>query len=129
MLQMLHILQMLHVVSQSLSHSMTLCNPMDCSLSGFSVHRTLQARILEWAAFPPPGDLPDPGIKPRSPALQADSLPSELPGKTLKCYTQIYFPLCPLLFSHLIHRFIQLIHGKQRLPPWNLQLILVTLLL
>ena len=31
--------------------------------------------------FPPPGDLPDPGIKPRSPALQADSLPSEPPGK------------------------------------------------
>ena len=31
--------------------------------------------------FPPPGDLPDTGIKPRSPALQADSLPSELPGK------------------------------------------------
>ena len=30
---------------------------------------------------PPPGDLPNPGIKPRSPALQADSLPSELPGK------------------------------------------------
>ena len=29
---------------------------------------------------PPPGDLPDPGIKPQSPALQADSLPSELPG-------------------------------------------------
>ena len=30
--------------------------------------------------FPPPGDLPDPGIKPGSPALQADSLPTELPG-------------------------------------------------
>jgi len=30
---------------------------------------------------PPPGDLPNPGIKPRSPALQADSLPSEPPGK------------------------------------------------
>ena len=30
---------------------------------------------------PPPGDLPDPGIEPRSPALQVDSLPSELPGK------------------------------------------------
>jgi len=29
----------------------------------------------------PPGDLPNPGIEPRSPALQADSLPSELPGK------------------------------------------------
>ena len=32
-------------------------------------------------SFPPPGDLPDPGIKPMSPALQADSLPSEPPGK------------------------------------------------
>ena len=31
---------------------------------------------LEWVAFPSPGDLPNPGIKPRSPALQADSLPS-----------------------------------------------------
>ena len=31
--------------------------------------------------FPSPGDLPDPGIKPRSPTLQADVLPSELLGK------------------------------------------------
>ena len=31
--------------------------------------------------FPSPGNLPDPGIKPRSPALQADSLPSEPSGK------------------------------------------------
>ena len=31
--------------------------------------------------FPSPGDCPNPGIEPRSPALQADSLPSELPGK------------------------------------------------
>ena len=31
--------------------------------------------------FPSPGDLPDPGIKPRSPALRADILPSEPPGK------------------------------------------------
>ena len=31
--------------------------------------------------FPPPGDLPDPEIKPRSPALQADSLPTELAGE------------------------------------------------
>ena len=36
-----------------------------------------------WSGFPflSPGDLPDPGIKPGSPALQADSLPTELPGK------------------------------------------------
>ena len=31
--------------------------------------------------FPSPGDLPDPGIEPGSPALQADSLPTELLGK------------------------------------------------
>ena len=39
------------------------------------------ARILERLPFPSPEDLPEPGIEPRSPALQADSLPSELPGK------------------------------------------------
>ena len=37
-----------------------------------------------WSGLPfsSPGDLPDPGIEPRSPVLQADSLPSELPGKS-----------------------------------------------
>ena len=34
--------------------------------------------------FPSPGDLPNPGIEPRSPALQTDPLPSELPGKPKK---------------------------------------------
>ena len=43
-----------------------LCDPMDYSPPGSSVHRILQARILEWVAFPPPGDLPDPGIKLKS---------------------------------------------------------------
>ena len=38
-------------------------------------------RILEWVPIPSPGDLPNPGIKSKSPALQADSLPSEPPGK------------------------------------------------
>ena len=38
-------------------------------------------RILEWVALPSPGDLPDPGTEPRSPALQIGSLPSEPPGK------------------------------------------------
>ena len=46
-----------------------------------SVCGIFQARILEYVPFPSPGDLPDPGIEPRSPALQADSLPTELPGK------------------------------------------------
>jgi len=46
-----------------------------------SVRGILQARILEWVAIPSPGDFPDPGIKPGSPTVQADSLPSEPPGK------------------------------------------------
>ena len=54
---------------------------MDYSPPGFSVHRILEAGIMEWVAIPFSGDLPDPGIEHRSPALQADSLPSELPGK------------------------------------------------
>ena len=41
----------------------------------------LQTRILAWVTCPPPGDLPNPGIIPRSSTLQADSLPSEPPGK------------------------------------------------
>ena len=35
--------------------------------------------------FPPPGDLPNPGIEPRSPALQTDALPSEPSGKPGDC--------------------------------------------
>ena len=51
-------------------------------LPGFSVQGILQARTLEWIyPFLSPGDLPDLGIEPESPALQLDSLPSELPGK------------------------------------------------
>ena len=57
----------------------TLCDPMDCSPSGSSVHEILQERILEWVTIPFPGDLPDLGIEPGSPTLQADSLPGEAP--------------------------------------------------
>ena len=53
---------------RSLQSCLTLCSPMDCSLPGCSVPGILQARILEWAACPPLGDLPKPGIKPTSPA-------------------------------------------------------------
>ena len=56
--------------------SPTLCNPMD-----YTVHGILQARILEWEAFPFSRCLPNPEIEPRSLALQADSLPAEPQGK------------------------------------------------
>ena len=64
------------------THScLTLCDPMDSSPPCSSVPGILQARILEWVPFPSLGDLTDPGIEPGCPELQADSLPSELPGK------------------------------------------------
>ena len=68
-----------HVCGQSLQLFPTLCNTMDCRLlcpwdspgknTGVGCHAVLQ------------GDLPNPGIEPSAPALQADSLPTELPGK------------------------------------------------
>ena len=137
---------------------LTLCDSMNCSLSGSSVHGILQARILEWVAipsstqglnpgllgciackvftnwatreaqllktkslshvrlfatpwtatcqapqsmwfsrqeywsglpFPSPGDLPNPGIELRSPAMPADTLLSEPPGKPIIRQIQI----------------------------------------
>ena len=55
----------------------TLCELMDCSLPGSFVHRILQARILEWVAVPFSRGSSNPGMEPRSPALQTDSLPSK----------------------------------------------------
>ena len=54
------------------------CDPMDCSLSGSSVHGILQARILEWVAISFSGDLLDSEIESGSPALQANYLLAEL---------------------------------------------------
>ena len=50
----------------------TLCDPMDCSFRGSSVHGNLQAKILEWVAIFSSGDLPDQGIEPV--ALMAPAL-------------------------------------------------------
>ena len=61
----------------------TLYDRMYCSLPGSSVHGIFQARVLEWVAvsfFFSRGSS-HPGIKPGSPALHADTLPSEPPGK------------------------------------------------
>ena len=55
------------VCSVAQSH-LTLCNPMDCSPPGSSVHGVILVRILEGLFISPPGDLPDPGIEPVSPA-------------------------------------------------------------
>ena len=60
---------------------MSLCDPRDCSLPGSSVHGIPQAGILEWVAMPSSRETSDPGIKPMSPALQADSLPQNRLGR------------------------------------------------
>ena len=68
---------------------LTLCNRLDCSLLGsFVLEFSRQEEYWSRLPFPSPGDLPNPGIKSRSPALQADSLPSEPPGKP---FISLYF--------------------------------------
>ena len=64
----------------------TLCNPVDCSLPGSSVHGIFQARILEWVATFFSRDLPDRGIKPASfasPALVGRFFTTAPPGHFL----------------------------------------------
>ena len=84
----------------------TLCDPMNYTVRGI-----LHARILEWVAFPSPGDLPNPGIEPRSPTLQANSLLRLLQMKTffingnfLYKRQNFYsvFRVCPLLLIKII---------------------------
>ena len=72
----------------------------------------------EYWSVPSPGDLPHPGIKPRSPARQADSLPTELPGKLL------LFIIAPHYYEFIYRRmdkmmtFIQwkILHFKNEHP-------------
>ena len=70
----------------------TLCDPMDCSLPGSSVNGDSPSKNT---AVGCPGDLPNPGTEPRSPTLQADSLPSEPPGKPY-----IYMCMYPYIHTH-----------------------------
>ena len=64
---------------------LALCNPMDCSPPGSSIHGTLQARILQWVAIPLSKNLHDSESNPRSPVLQADSLLLENSANS-RCY-------------------------------------------
>ena len=68
---------------------MILFNPVDCSPPGSSVDGISQAKILEWVAISSSRDPSDLGIELGSPAWQADSLPSEPPGKPI-LYSMLY---------------------------------------
>ena len=72
----------------SKSHSVVSdCDPTDCSPPGTSPGIP-QQEYWNGSPFTSPGHLPNPGIKPGSPALQEDSLSSELPGKPLYRYVR-----------------------------------------
>ena len=75
---------------------LTLCDPMN-----YTVHGILQARIQEWVDSPSPGGLPNPGIEPRSPVLQVDSLPAEPQGKTSMMQKEI--------LTSILHVYVVLI--------------------
>ena len=81
----------------------TLCDPMDYSLPGFSVHGTFQARILECVAISFSGDLPGPGIEPVSPALAGGFFTAEPPRKPM-LGTGINFGMWSCFGSALHHQ-------------------------
>ena len=61
----------------------TLCDPMNCTHQSPLSMEFSRPEYWSGYLFPSSGDLPNPGTKPRSPSLQVDSLPAELPGKPI----------------------------------------------
>ena len=79
----------IHMHAQSLS-CVWLCDSMNCSPPGSSVHGIFQAKYWSRLPFPPRGDLPNPGIKPTSPVspeLADVFFTTEPPGKPVKTPT------------------------------------------
>ena len=70
--------------AKSLQSCLTLCDPMDCTPPGSSVHGISQARTLEWTATSFSEDLPDPGIEPMSGTLAGMFFTAMPPGKPHK---------------------------------------------
>ena len=80
------------VCAKSLRLFPALCDSMDCSPPGSFVLEILQARILEWFAYLPPGNLPDPGIKPMSlvsPALGGTFFTTDATWEVQYDYTEL----------------------------------------
>ena len=89
--------------------SLTLCDPLDCSLPGSSVHGISQARILEWVAIPPPGDLPNPGIKPISlaaPTFAGGFFPIVPPGRSLEMNSGYFWVLLVFTSSDYLEFYL-----------------------
>ena len=67
----------------------TLCDPMNWGCQALLSMEFSRQEHYSGLPFPSPGDLPDPGIKAGSPALQVDSLPFEPPWKSIRKYKPI----------------------------------------
>ena len=73
----------IYIFAQPLSHVRIFCTSVDCSLPGSSSLGFHRQECQSGLPFPSPGDLPNPGIKPRSPALPEDSLPLSHQGSAV----------------------------------------------
>ena len=73
---------------------LTLCDTMDCSPAGSSVHGISLARIPQWMPFRSAEDLPHPGTKPASPALAGQFFSAEPPGKPHISTRHLQFLCC-----------------------------------
>ena len=82
------------VVVWSPNHIQLFCDPMTVACQSPLSMEFSRQEYWSGLPCPPPGDLPNPGIEPRSPALQADSLLSELPGKPIFIYMWTYIYMC-----------------------------------
>ena len=91
---------------------LTICDPMD-----YIVHGILQARILEWVDFPFSRGSSQPGIEPRSPTLQADSLPTGPQGKPKNTRVGSKFLLWGIFLTQESNR--GLYYGRTGTKPEN----------
>ena len=95
---------------------------MDCSPPGSSANGIFQARELEWVAISfSRGDLPDPGIKPWSPALQTDALPSEPLRKSLE--REFPLPLLRLSFILFLFSFLRVLFYHLFFQSFNFSVV------
>ena len=98
-----------YVHAELLQLCRTLRNPVDCSLTDFSLHGILQAGILEWVAMPSSRGSSQPKDRTcvsMSPALAVGSLPLMLHGKPFSCYGKWLFFMFLIVFCYYIEMLI-----------------------
>ena len=101
-------IHLLCLQAKFLQSCLTLCNPIGCSPLGSSVHGILPARILSGLPCPPPGDLPDPRIKPmslKSPALAGRFFTISATGEA---HVHLLLPFMSLISQTLFMRWFSL---------------------